>query len=34
MQASKVYVADSVKKRPQKAKELGATPVDFGGGDP
>lgn len=32
--ASEVYVVDSVKERLQKAKELGAIPVDFGEGDP
>lgn len=32
--ASEVYVVDSVKERLQKAKELGAIPVDFVEGDP
>ncbi|GAC1433417.1 MAG: glutathione-independent formaldehyde dehydrogenase [Terriglobales bacterium] len=32
--ASEVYVADDIPERLQKAKELGAIPVDFGKGDP
>lgn len=32
--ASEVYVVDSVPERLKKAKELGATPVDFSQGDP
>lgn len=32
--ASEVYVVDRVPERLQKAKELGATPVDFSKGDP
>lgn len=32
--ASEVYVVDSVRERLEKAKELGAIPVDFSKGDP
>jgi glutathione-independent formaldehyde dehydrogenase len=32
--ASEVYVIDSIPERLQKAKELGAVPVDFSAGDP
>jgi glutathione-independent formaldehyde dehydrogenase len=32
--ASEVYVVDSIPERLQKAEELGATAVDFSGGDP
>ncbi len=32
--ASEVYVVDSIPERLQKAKELGAIPVDFSKGDP
>lgn len=32
--ASEVYVVDNIPDRLQKAKELGATPVDFSKGDP
>jgi len=32
--ASEVYVVDSIRERLQKAQELGATPVDYGKGDP
>ena len=32
--ASEIYVVDSIAERLEKAKELGATPVDFSKGDP
>ncbi len=32
--ASEVYVVDSIAERLEKAEEMGATPVDFGEGDP
>jgi glutathione-independent formaldehyde dehydrogenase len=32
--ASEIYLADSIREGLAKAKELGATPVDFSKGDP